>query len=282
MWVQVSARRSARADRSVSGKSAVAKGQRRSSSTGVLGTVVGMETRAPRLAPWGLEKLSVSTLGLCLLLSACGGQAPAATPESASAEPEPAAPADSSEAEPSETEGATDTEAMAEAAAPAEDPNETRDVTYKMTPDGLEIEVDGVMFMPKAQPVKVKGGAWGVKVTMTAEGVGDGPRYLLKPKNGVLAFAGSVKRKGSEEKFGDKRDGEETVELAPGAKLSFDTTWPKEGPGLWWGEELTIEAGVWGLGKTAEGLRPVKQFFTLKMVAGNKPQPVMQPPASAQ
>jgi hypothetical protein len=171
---------------------------------------------------------------------------------------------------------------MAEPRAPAENPNEPRDVTYKMTPEGLEIEVDGVMFQPKAQPVKVKGGAWGVKVTMTAEGVGDAPRYLLKPKNGVLAFAGSVKRKGSEEKFGDKRDGEESVELAPGATLSFDTTWPKEGTGLWWGDELTIEAGVWGLGKSADALRPVKQFFTLKMVAGNKPQPVMQPPASAQ
>ncbi|HEY6724974.1 MAG TPA: hypothetical protein VI197_13145 [Polyangiaceae bacterium] len=242
-----------------------------------------METRAPRLAPEALEKLSPSTIGLCLLLAACGGKAPAATPESTPAEPEAAAVSDdSSEAAPSEAD-TTDAGATEEAsAAPAGNPNETRDVTYKMTPDGLEIEVDGVMFQPKAQPVKVKGGAWGVKVTMTAEGVGDGPRYLLKPKNGVLAFAGSVKRKGAEEKFGDKRDGEESVELAPGAKLSFDTTWPKEGSALWWGDELTIEAGLWGLGKSADALRPVKQFFTLKMVAGNKPQPVMQPPASAQ
>jgi len=242
-----------------------------------------MHIRALRLARPVLEPLSLTPLGLCLLLWACGGQAPAATPEPAASEPSETAAAESSPSgtEPAEADSAGAAEEEA-AAAPADNPNETRDVTYKMTPGGLEIEVDGVMFQPKAEPVKVKGGAWGVKVTMTAEGVGDGPRYILKPKNGALAFAGSVKRKGGEEKFGDKRDGEETVELAPGATLSFETTWPKEGTGLWWGEELSIEAGLWGLGKSADGLRPVKQFFTLKMVAGNKPQPVMQPPQSAQ
>jgi len=242
-----------------------------------------MVIRAPRLARPTLEPLSLTPIGLCLLLWACGGQAPAETPEAAAAEPSESAAAASgpSDTEPAETDSAGAAEPEA-AATPAENPNETRDVTYKMTPGGLEIEVDGVMFQPKAEPVKVKGGAWGVKVTMTAEGVGDGPRYILKPKNGALAFAGSVKRKGGAEKFGDKRDGEETVELAPGATLSFETTWPKEGTGLWYGEELSIEAGLWGLGKSAEALRPVKQFFTLKMVAGNKPQPVMQPPDSAQ
>ena len=242
-----------------------------------------METCVLRFAPPAFEKLSLTSIGLCLLLWACGGQAPAATAEPAPSEPE-AAPADSgaSDTAPSDSEGASEATGTEEAAAPAENPNETRDVTYKMTPGGLEIEVDGVMFAPKAEPVKVKGGAWGVKITMTAEGTGDGPRYILKPKNGVLAFAGSVKRKAGEEKFGDKRDGEESVELAPGATLSFETTWPKEGTALWWGDELSIEAGLWGLGKSADALRPVKQFFTLKMVAGNKPQPVMQPPASAQ
>jgi len=243
-----------------------------------------METRAPRFVASAFERRCLTPIGLCLLLWACGGQAPAATPESAASESEEAvAPDSASAAEPSDADSTSGEAAVAEEpAAPADNPNETRDVTYKMTPDGLEIEVEGVLFQPKAQPVKGKGGAWGVKVTMTAEGVGDGPRYLLKPKNGVLAFAGSIKRKGAEEKFGDKRDGEESVELASGAKLSFETTWPKEGAALWWGDELTIEAGLWGLGKSADALRPVKQFFTLKMVAGNKPQPVLQPPASAQ
>lgn len=244
-------------------------------------------TSATRHNPGAFEKTSLTAIGLCLWLTACGGQAPASNPESAA--PEAGEPstgeANAAEAESgdSEADAAASAEAADEAAAPADNPNETRDVTYKMTPGGLEIEVDGVMFLPKAEPVKVKGGAWGVKLTMTAEGVGDGPRYILKPKNGVLAFAGSVKRKGAaEEKFGDKRDGEETVELAPGAKLSFETTWPKEGTPLWYGNELMLEAGLWGLGKSADTLRPVRKFFTLRMVAGNKPQPVLQPPESAQ
>lgn len=240
-------------------------------------------TRAPRLAIPSLQKFPLAPIGVCLLLGACGGPPPAAPPEPATSESEEGAPSESGadETAPSEMDSGAAAEAT-EAASPADNPNEVRDVTYKMTPSGLEIEVDGVMFQPKAEPVKLKGGAWGVKVSMTAEGVGDGPRYILKPKNGALAFAGAVKRKGAEEKFVDKRDGEETVEVAPGATLSFETTWPKEGTALWYGDELTIEAGLWGLGKSADALRPVKQFFTLKMVAGNKPQPVMQPPASAQ
>ena len=152
-----------------------------------------MHIRALRLARPVLEPLSLTPLGLCLLLWACGGQAPAATPEPAASEPSETAAAESSPsgAEPAEADSAGAAEEEA-AAAPADNPNETRDVTYKMTPGGLEIEVDGVMFQPKAEPVKVKGGAWGVKVTMTAEGVGDGPRYILKPKNGALAFAKGV------------------------------------------------------------------------------------------
>ena len=167
---------------------------------------------------------------------------------------------------------------------PSEDPNEVRDVVYKMTPAGLEIEVDGVKFLPKAEPVKVAGGAWGVKISMEAEGVGDTTRYLLNPKGGVLAFAGSVKRKGQSEEFGDKRDGRDRVAIEPGEKKSFESTWPK-GKGqsaLWWGNELLLDAGLWGLGKTEDALRPVRQFFTLRMVAGNKPQPVLQPPKSAE
>jgi hypothetical protein len=172
--------------------------------------------------------------------------------------------------------------------APAENPDpdgrtSTRDVTYRSTPEGLRIEVEGVEFMPKAQPVKVKGG-WGVKITLEAT-AGDEPRYLLNPKNGPLAFAGVVKRKGEEENFGDKRDGDGNAELGPGQTESFTSNWPAKGQGaqpLWWGNELTLDVGLWGLGRTQDARRPIKKFFTLKMVAGNKPQPVIQPPASVQ
>jgi hypothetical protein len=45
---------------------------------------------------------------------------------------------------------------------------------------------------------------------------------------------------------------------------------------------LTLDVGLWGLGRSADARRPVRKFFMLKMVAGNKPQPVIQPPASVQ
>ncbi len=228
----------------------------------------------------------VLSISIALAVSACGGAQPApeAPPPQTSEETVPPEEPPGPEAEPSASDD-VDSE-MTETAElePAEDPNEIRDVVYKMTPEGLEIEVDGVKFLPKAQPVKVAGGAWGVKITMEAEGVGDTTRYLLTPKGGVLAFAGSVKRKGQVEEFGDKRDGRERVAIAPGEKKSFESTWPKDKSqnALWWGNELSMEAGLWGLGKTEDTLRPVRQFFTLRMIAGNKPQPVLQPPKSAQ
>lgn len=244
-------------------------------------------SRADHLRNRYSTAISIAALALA---ASCGGQTPA--PETAA----PAGDAADAAASPSGDEAGTDEMAPPDAdaattegdmsaddtAAAAENPNETRDVVYKMVQGGLEVEVDGVLFRPKAEPVKVKGGAWGVKITMTAEGTGDSTRYLLKPKNGVLAFAGSIKRKGKLETFNDHRDGDETVELTPGASVSFESTWPKTGNALWWGDDLTLEAGLWGLGKTADMLRPVKQFFSLRMVAGNKPQPIIQPPKSAE
>src|SRR5690606_22183586 len=142
-------------------------------------------------------------LAACLLLCcpfvACGGpQEPAASAEPAAQAVEPGEPAADQglEAESSDSAAAADAPAAGEDAADlapsAEDPNEIRDVVYKMTRDGLEIEVDGVLFRPQAEPVKVQGGAWGVRVKLEAEGVGDRTRHLLKPKGGPLAFAGSV------------------------------------------------------------------------------------------
>ena len=244
-----------------------------------------METTLEK-APRARASSAVSPVLLLLLSTAC-----AASPPPPSAEPAPETQAEPianpSDDEPAAPETAIDEASASDAASeapPPDDKNETRDVVYKMVPGGLEIEVDGVKFTPKASPVKVAGGAWGVKITMDAESVGDAPRHLLKPKGGVLAFAGTVKRKGKEEKFGDRREGDESVELAAGASMSFESTWPKPGAknALWYGNELLLDVGLWGFGKSADALRPVRQFFTLRMVAGNKPQPIIQPPKSAE
>jgi hypothetical protein len=229
----------------------------------------------------------LSGLLLPLLLVACGSPQEPAAPDSAPASDaaalEGSAPAPEA-SEPIETAETAGTDMAGDAEPAADDKNKIRDVVYKMVPGGLEIEVDGVKFTPKATPVKLKGGAWGVKISMDAEGVGDDTRYILKPKGGVLAFAGSVNRKGNFEEFGDRREGDDAAELLPGTTLSFESTWPKDGAknALWWGNELKLEVGLWGLGASSSALRPVKHFFTLRMVAGNKPQPVIQPPKSAE
>ncbi len=249
-----------------------------------------------RRAPLRAVGFAIATGATALLLmaSACGGaQQTSAGPEQPTSDESASEPA--AEASPPET-GAASSDAdlgdqesaeasSAELAEPADDdPNRTREVVYKMSPGTLEIEVDGIKFVTKAEPVKVHGGAWGVKIKMQAEAVGDDTRYLLKPKGGVLAFAGTIKRKGKTEDFGDRREGSESIQLAPGDTIDLESTWPKDKSetALWWGNELLLESGLWGIGPAPGSLRPVKQFFTLRMVAGNKPQPILQPPKSAQ
>lgn len=233
----------------------------------------------------GSEKLG-PMVSVFLLVAACGAP-PAAESPAPESEVSEAAPPVEPEAEATDAPPAAETEAEPAADAPAGDADPegrttTRDVTYRSTPEGLKIEVEGVEFMPKATPVKMQGG-WGVKIALEATSQDD-VRHLLNPKNGPLAFAGKVTRKGKAEKFGDKRDGDDDAELGPGQTQTFTSTWPVKGQGqpLWWGNELQLDVGLWGLGRTADARRPIKKFFTLKMVAGNKPQPVIQPPASVE
>ncbi len=150
-----------------------------------------------------------------------------------------------------------------------------RDVSYRVTPDGLVVEVDGVELRPLAKAIKSKGG-WGVEVTV--EATSREPRFLTDPENGPLAFAGKVVRKGEERPFGDEREGSNTRSLEPGAKEKFSRTYPGKGQQpIWWGETLELDVGLWGLGSETER-RPLKKFFKLKMVAGNDAKPVISPP----
>jgi hypothetical protein len=165
---------------------------------------------------------------------------------------------------------------------PAPDQNAARDVTYKMTPDGLIVEMEDLEFAPKAKAVKIKGG-WGVEITLQVKGMGTEARYLLSAGGAPLAFAGKLKRKGKEEKFGDQRGEAQDVVIEPGDIKTFKRTWPAKGkPPLWWEDELFLDVGLWGVGRTVETRRALRQFFSLRMVAGNKAQPVIQPPQSVQ
>lgn len=222
-------------------------------------------------------------------LGACGGEKPEpqSAVEAGEVPPPPAEtatpPADT--APPADAKPEADAKPGTDAAAAAvKDPNAMREVRYVVTPEGLKIEVAGVRFLAAAEAKQIAQG-WGAKITVKAE-VTDGKEHvLLNPKNGPIAFAAAVFKKGSTEaeRIADERSGDGELKLTPGAPTSFSRDFPnKGGRVLGMGETLDMEVALWGLGDSAEDRRPVKQFFHVKMkVDKGKPKAIVEPPASA-
>ena len=221
-------------------------------------------------------------------LAGCGGEAPEPktpdpTAEAPAVAPEPApAPADAAPPEAKPEEPKADAPA-AKPAAPPKDPNAMREVKYVVTPEGLKIEVAGVRFMASAEAKQIAQG-WGAKVTIKAEATDGKEHVLLNPKNGPIAFAAAVFKKGSTEaeRIPDSREGEGEVKVGASSS-SFSREFPaKGGRVLAMGETLDMEVALWGLGESAEDRRPVKQFFHVKMkVDKGKPKAIVEPPSSA-
>ena len=231
---------------------------------------------------------------LLLALAACGGgtnssppaAAPAAESAAPPAPPEPSAAADNEKTAPASDAASSDAAKPESKPAPkaAPDPNATRDVTYVVVPEGLKITVAGVKFLASSVAQQT-GGGWGVKVNLEASADDDKPHLLSKPKAGPLAFAGSVRRKGKSEPehFGDERAGDGTAAVSGDAPLKVSRTWPVKGVrALAIGDALDLQVALWGLGNDADSLRPVKQFFHVRMqVDKGKPKAIIEPPASA-
>jgi hypothetical protein len=157
-----------------------------------------------------------------------------------------------------------------------------REVLYKVTPEGLVVDVEGVRLKPKAEPVKKPNGGYGIRITVEAESIDDDTHVLSSPENGPLSFAVRLFDKGGAERahFGDERVGDEQQFIMPGGPLTLTREWPSgavKGP-LWWGEKVTLHVGLWGLGRANEKTRPMKKFFIVEMVGGAKPQAVVSPP----
>jgi hypothetical protein len=232
-------------------------------------------------------------LGAWLLgstISGCGG---AATPEPKS--PDSASPvvsetpsASPEEDAPAAVEGVTPAEPEAlekeVASPPAKDPNAQREVKYVVAPEGLKVEAAGVRFSVAADAKQIAQG-WGVKLSVKAESADGKEHVLLSPKNGPLAFAAAVFKKGSSEaeRIPDGRDGEGELTVAPGSPISFSRQFPNPGGRvLAIGETLDMEVALWGLGETKDDRRPLKQFVHVKMkVEKGKPRAIVEPPASA-
>ncbi|HEY2405087.1 MAG TPA: hypothetical protein VGI10_03745 [Polyangiaceae bacterium] len=227
----------------------------------------------------------------------CGGGQAAAAPADAPTSPAPAdatATAAADKAAPAAAAGdvpATDDKAAAKADAKdapkadaKADPDAQREVTYVVIPEGLKITVAGARFIASAQAAQV-GPGWGVKVSLEATADDGKPHSLLVPKNGPLAFAGGISRKGKPEPehFGDERGGETDQTLSGDKPYKFSRTWPAAGlRPLAIGDTLDLQVALWGLGNDKDSRRPVKRFCHVKMQVGKgKPRAIIEPPASA-
>lgn len=188
---------------------------------------------------------------------------PSPAAASAAQPPAPPAPAAPTTAPSAAVPEPSATSAPAAEALPASEAQ--RELKYIQSPDGLRVEILGVKFVPKVEAVRTQLG-FVVKVTLSA--TGSESRTLLAPKNGALAFAGSVKRAGQSEPehFGDERDGDGEEPLPAGTSVKLTREWPgklKVRP-LGNGDSLELDVALWGLGTTTNDRRPVKQFLRVK------------------
>lgn len=248
----------------------------------------------------------------CLyLVTACGPAAPAREPDSAApveASPNPGSPdeastapantgdADSSAAASPAAVGSggaialdgsddldADIAALSSATKPAEPkPSELagREVVYRVTPQGLVIEVGGIHLRPVAKAFRDARGSYGVDLQLTAESFDDRQYWVSKPQEGPLSIAGRIEGPaGKRQRFADERHGNDEEVVRSGAPRQFKQRWPGKGqPKLRAGETLTLEVGLWGVHADGERERPVRRLFEVKLVGAQPPQAVVSPP----
>ncbi len=222
-----------------------------------------------------------SALCLCAGIEvACGGsestaRAPEAAPPAKTADAPPSAAAPAAEA-PSAAAPIPPPEADTKPAAPSTDapPPGGKSITYRMTPSGLVVDLDGVQLEPHAEPIKL-GGGWGVKLVVRAKVVDEREHRLQSPSKGPLMVAEEIDRGGKKELVPDERDGD-------GDLLLEKTSTPLERElrkPITAGQSLTLYVGLWGFGTSPDDRKPIKKLFVVKMVAGShKPQPVVSAP----
>jgi hypothetical protein len=156
-----------------------------------------------------------------------------------------------------------------------------RDIVYRVTPQGLVIEVGGIHLRPEAKAVKEAGGTYVVHLTLSAESFDERQYWLAKPPGGPLAVAGKIEAgAGKKQRFTDQKRGDAEQEVVrAGEPRRFKQHWPGKGqPKLRSGQTLTLEIGLWGVHADSEQERAVKRLFELKLVGADPPQAVISPP----
>jgi len=212
----------------------------------------------------------------------CGGNnsPPAESPEPASEESESEEDLSADEADLlaqiEESANIADAQAAAAAEGPSASSDGEREIIYRVSQDGLKVQIEGAEFFPEVEAVKV-GGRWGVKLRVQA--ITNAERVLQTASSSPLAFGGFVRR-GVKERITDKRDAGADISLVPGSTLEFKRTWPGPGEqGLAPGEELELHVGLWGYGAERGATKPVRKFLVVTMVAtAAGATPKMQPP----
>lgn len=224
-----------------------------------------------------LRKFGLLTALVSTGLLACGGgtkppeEPTAADSTDASAKADPgagtAAGEEMSDEELAALAEVEEQDASTETATPAADAEgAAREVVYRMTPDGLKVEVEGAVFAPTAKSYMTPAG-YGVEITVEATSKIEG--ILASPEAGPLAFGGRVIRKtGRVDTFGDKRSGGGTMTLSPTSPQKFSRKWPIANVSLLSpGDQLELEIGLWGYGPKDGATKPVRKFASVKMKA---------------
>lgn len=159
------------------------------------------------------------------------------------------------------------------------DPNRQRTVRYRMTPEGLEVEVEGLTLLVQAEVVR-RAGAYGVRVNVEASAEG-GDQSLLNPKTGPIMVATSVDRGGNIEKTGDKRDGDNELLIPDGDSVTFAREVPAKGQKAFRrGTTVKVMTGLWGTAKAGQKRRPLRKLAVVQLVvpARGKPRAFVNPP----
>jgi hypothetical protein len=219
-----------------------------------------------------LAFLSILTTTACGGAAASQGSEPKSPAANTTAPPGPAA---ATAEAPTETTPEPETATPAETEVPAtKPPPHGSEITYRMTPNGLVIELEGVQLEPKAEPIQV-GGGWGVRLLVHAKAVDEKEHRLQNPAKGPLMVAEEIDRGGKKELVPDTRSGDGELTIGSGTTpLERQLRKP-----IVSGQSLTLHVGLWGLGTSAEDRKPIKKLFVVKMVAGShKPQPVVSAP----
>lgn len=212
-------------------------------------------------------------LGALLLGLGCGSPPPAEAPAPA---PEPAA--EPAPPPPTEPEPELSDEAAALIAEAEGKPIEKKeaaplpkaegaghDLTYRVKPDSLAIQVLGVTFTPKVKTRKLTKG-YGIEIVMEAKATQE--VVIAEGAQGPLALAVLVS--GKSEVLADKKTTGGDVTLGPGQSERFIRSWPTDGgSGLETGE-AEIQVGLWGLGTDAASKKPVRKFFVIQLKVDGK------------